>query len=93
MTTIRKPMKKSFDEYKAIKDEIIEISEQRFKNILHIELAVFGKELRSELKEEMNIIRTELKEEINSVRTELRWLIGLMFIVLTIIMTIFKFLN
>ncbi len=40
----------SFDEYKAIKDEIIEISEHRFENILTKRL----KEFKNSLMEELN---------------------------------------
>ena len=43
----RKPV--SFDEYKSIKDEIIEISEQRFENILTRRLKEFKKELMNDL--------------------------------------------
>jgi len=44
----------SFDEYKTIKDEIIEISEQRFENILTKRLQSFKKEFKSELMGELN---------------------------------------
>ncbi len=39
----------SFDQYKAIKDEIIEISEQRFENILTKRLSEFKNSLMDEL--------------------------------------------
>ncbi len=41
----------TFDEYKTIKDEIIEISEQRFENILTKRL----KEFKASLMEEINL--------------------------------------
>lgn len=43
----------SFDEYKSIKDEIIEISEQRFENILTKRLHSFKREFKSELMAEL----------------------------------------
>ncbi len=55
MTTKSKSTRKgvSFDEYKSIKDEIIEISEQRFENILTKRLLSFKKEFKSELMAEL----------------------------------------
>ncbi len=55
MATKSKPTQKavSFDEYKTIKDEIIEISEQRFENILTKRLQSFKKEFKSELMTEL----------------------------------------
>lgn len=49
--TIRPKARKSptFDEYKTIKDEIIEISAERYENILNKRLHEFKKDIKSEL--------------------------------------------
>ena len=39
----------SFDQYKAVKDEIIDISEQRFANLLTKRLKEFKNEFKDEL--------------------------------------------
>ena len=89
-----------FHEYKEIKDEIVEISEQRFENILTTRLNENRTELekkidsqRTEMKTEINSFRTETKTEINSLRTEMRWMIDLLFILMSIIMTVLNLLH
>jgi hypothetical protein len=54
--TIRPKSRKSptFDEYKTIKDEIIEISAERYENILNKRLHEFKKDIKSELMAEIN---------------------------------------
>ena len=44
----------TFDEYKSIKDEIIEISEMRFENLLTNKLDQFRRDFRKELMDELN---------------------------------------
>ncbi|MBN1498007.1 MAG: hypothetical protein JXA07_14635 [Spirochaetes bacterium] len=44
----------SFDVYKSIKDEIIEISEMRFENILTKKLNAFRVDFKKELMDELN---------------------------------------
>jgi hypothetical protein len=44
----------TFDEYKTIKDEIIEISELRFENLLTKKLDQFRRDFKKELMDEIN---------------------------------------
>ncbi len=53
----------TFDEYKTIKDEIIEISEQRFENILTRRL----KEFKVSLMEELNVKFEAINERFNAI--------------------------
>ena len=50
-STVKTP---SFDVYKSIKDEIIEISEMRFENILTKKLNAFRVDFKKELMDELN---------------------------------------
>jgi hypothetical protein len=50
-STVKRP---TFDVYKSIKDEIIEISELRFENILTKKLDKFRHDFKAELMEELN---------------------------------------
>ncbi|MDY6970280.1 MAG: hypothetical protein SVR08_16730 [Spirochaetota bacterium] len=68
----------NFDEYKAIKDDIIEISEQRFEN----RLLQLGKN-----------INKNIDQKIESFKNETRWLIGLSLVILTTLITVFKFID
>ena len=45
----------SFGQYKAIKDEIVRISEMRYENILTKQLTKFKKEFKTELMPELNV--------------------------------------
>jgi hypothetical protein len=53
----------TFDEYKTIKDEIIEISEQRFENIITRRL----KEFKKSLMEELNVKFDAINERFNAI--------------------------
>ena len=74
----------SFDEYKAIKDEIIEISEQRFENILTKRLLEFKKSLISELSTEFKSIDNRF-ESIEKRITFLTWFLPVFITLLMII--------
>jgi len=50
-TNVKTP---TFDEYKSIKDEIIEISEMRFENLLTRKLDQFRRDFKKELMDELN---------------------------------------
>ena len=50
-STVKTP---SFDVYKSIKDEIIEISEMRFENIVTKKLNAFRVDFKKELMDELN---------------------------------------
>jgi len=91
----------SFDEYKTIKDEIIEISEQRFENILTKRLHSFKKEFKSELMGELNprfdAIETKfdakfgaIDHRFDSVEKRLSFLTWFMPVLITLILTAFK---
>lgn len=70
----------SFGQYKALKDDIIEVSEQKFENRLNL--------LEKSITESL---RSEIKENTKALKSEMRWLIGLLFTVLATMMTLFKF--
>ena len=71
----------SFDQYKAVKEEIIEISEQRFENLLKNKTEKLSKniydvriELRdaeSRLHNEIADVKSDLHDEISDVKTQL----------------------
>ncbi len=91
----------SFDEYKTIKDEIIEISEQRFENILTKRLQSFKKEFKTELMSELNprfdAIETKfdakfsaIDHRFDSIEKRLSFLTWFMPVLITLILTAFK---
>jgi len=99
MVTKSKSSKKavSFDEYKTIKDEIIEISEQRFENILTKRLQSFKKEFKSDLMSELNprfdAIDAKfgaIDSRFDSVEKRLSFLTWFMPVLITLILTAFK---
>jgi len=73
----------SFDEYKTIKDKIIEISEQRFENILSKRLLSFRQEFKTDLMAELN-------PRFDSVEKRLSFLTWFMPVLITLILTAFK---
>lgn len=86
---VQKQKNISFSQYKALKDDIIEISEQKFENRLN----QLEKRIIDSIETKIDIKISPLKTNIDSLRSEMRWLIGILFAVLTIIMTLFKFLK
>ena len=85
MRTIRPKARKSptFDEYKTIKDEIIEISAERYENILNKRLHEFKKDIKSELMAEINPRFDAMDKRL----TLLTWLIPLFITLATAIIS------
>ena len=79
----------SFDEYKAIKDEIIEISEQRFENILTKRL----KEFKSSLVGELNVKFEAMDSKFDSLEKRLTFITWFLPVFMTILMLTMKFLK
>jgi len=86
----KSPRQVSFSDYKALKDEIIEISEQRFENILTKRLEENNRKIIEEMTE-----RFQPRFDANDIRfdslekriTFMTWFIP---IVITLVMTAFK---
>jgi len=95
----KKPTKAvSFDEYKAIKDEIIEISKHRFENILTKRLTQFKNSLMSELEPKFDAIdirfdAMDKKSEarFDSLEKRINLLTWLLPLIISFIMAAFKF--
>lgn len=84
-TAVKTP---SFDEYKTIKDEIIEISELRFENLLTKKLDQFRREFKKELMDEL----TPRFGAIDSKIETLKWSVWSLPLVMTVLMALFTLL-
>jgi hypothetical protein len=85
----------TFDEYKTIKDEIIEISELRFENLLTNKLDQFRRDFKKELMDELNprfdAIDTKFAA-IDSKFETLKWSVWSLPLVMTVLMALFTLL-
>ncbi len=79
----------SFDEYKTIKDEIIEISEQRFENILTRRLREFKSELMIDLAPRFDAQDARF----NAMQRQLTFITWFLPFILTTVMALFKFIG
>jgi len=98
-TAVKSP---TFDEYKTIKDEIIEISELRFENLLTKKLDQFRRDFKKELMDELNprfdAIDSKFDaidskfDAINSKFETLKWSVWSLPLVMTVLMALFTLL-
>jgi hypothetical protein len=77
----------TFDEYKTIKDEIIEISEQRFENILTKRL----REFKNSLMEELNIKFDAMDSKFSSLEKRMTFLTWFLPVFITLLMLTLKY--
>ena len=96
-----KPAVKSptFDEYKSIKDEIIEISELRFENLLTKKLDQFRRDFKKELMDELNPRFDTIDAKFGSMDSKftamfgtLKWSVWSIPLVMTVLMALFTLL-
>ncbi len=98
-TAVKKP---TFDEYKTIKDEIIEIIEMRFENLLTRKLDQFRRDFKKELIDEVNarFDAIDSKFEANDSKFNaldskietLKWSVWSLPLVMTVLMALFTLL-
>jgi hypothetical protein len=82
----------SFDVYKSIKDEIIEISELRFENILTKKLNAFRQDFKRELMEELNPRFDAIDSKFDAIDSKfdmIKWSIWSLPVVMSVIMALF----
>ena len=91
-TAVKTP---TFDEYKTIKDEIIEISELRFENLLTKKLDHFRRDFKKELMDELNARFDAIDSKYNALDSKietLKWSVWSLPIVMTVLMALFTLL-
>ncbi len=84
-TAVKTP---TFDEYKTIKDEIIEISEMWFENLLTRKLDQFRRDFNKELMDELN----PRFEAIDSKFETIKWSVWSLPLIMTVLMALFTLL-
>ncbi|OHD68324.1 MAG: hypothetical protein A2W19_17150 [Spirochaetes bacterium RBG_16_49_21] len=98
-TAVKTP---SFDEYKSIKDEIIEISELRFENLLTKKLDQFRRDFKKELMDEINARFDGNNAKFDAINSRfgsidskietLKWSVWSLPLVMTVLMALFTIL-
>lgn len=91
-TNVKTP---TFDEYESTKDEIIEISEMRFENLLTWKLDQFRRDFKKELMDELNarFDAFDLKfGAIDSKIETIKWSVWSLPLVMTVLMALFTLL-
>lgn len=86
MNQSKKAAAVSFNEYKLLKDEIIEISEQRFLNILNKRLAEFKREIM----EEIDIRFAAIDARFNSLEKRISFLTWFLPVFITLLMVVLR---
>ena len=95
-TAVKSP---TFDEYKSIKDEIIEISELRFENILNKKFDAFRRDFKKELMVELDAkfdaidskfdaIDSKIASVASTIET-LKWSVWSLPVIMTVLMALF----
>lgn len=91
-TAVKSP---TFDEYKTIKDEIIEISELRFENLLTKKLDQFRRDFKKELMDELNPRFDAIDSKFDAINSKfetLKWSVWSLPLVMTVLMALFTLL-
>jgi hypothetical protein len=91
-TAVKTP---TFDEYKTIKDEIIEISEMRFENLLTRKLGQFRHDFKKELMDELHARFDAFDSKYNALDSKietLKWSVWSLPLVMTVLMALFTLL-
>ncbi len=85
----------TFDEYKTIKDEIIEISELRFENLLTKKLDQFRRDFKKDLMDELNPRFNAIDSKFDAINSKfetLKWSVWSLPLVMTVLMALFTLL-
>ena len=84
----------SFDDYKSLKNEIIEISEQRFENILTKRLEKTKKDIIHDISGKFDlrfdIIETKYDARFNSLEKRMTFLTWFLPVLISVLLTLFK---